>query len=746
MRTHGKRKNPAKEPSLFDLENLDPAAALAELTGPQAREFAPSTLSELKSTYGLDVLDVSNLEDRPEQVKFAHIFFARTEQGMIGAVLRKGTGRGKSFDALIVAARELSHQQRVLIVTSRNMLVRQFAEYARAIFQIDPENVVEHSNARIAVSKRAALHTDKNARLVVATGETIRNDLANGDLDLSNYSLIILDEALHNTVGDYAYVSILTAVHKAKIAFLALDATPANTKEELSALGKRYQLDPASDFFNVKGDTDYHPIPVRVAASKQVSQAAWNIAAQIATTASTLARPSTESTYLERTPAMVLFYAIRDAAVQTLTQPISQIKLKDCLRQDFSSTQIAFKNCAKGVISDAYRGHAPSGILGKLVKTIDHDRFQELVMTLARAPEAKIGSEMARLIVGQAACDFAKSVQARLLMIETALNPKADNFGDLIQESTQSVIGPMRGLSVEIGKCLSIGGLALADEGKFIRRFACEAGELARYHEELTSYGAIYFLYKYALKLNDYRDRLKRGAHVRGFEAALYSPESALLATAQKLASGSAFAELLSVSGSSNAKLAPFKERLNQAQLEELYKGKLVTPKEWKTFNLIAQELAHNPNSRILVFIDQVDAAAQYAEAIELWSHDAVSSAELNKPILTQHISGTGSMGKNMREQRKAQFERGEIQVLVITSVAIEGAHFEGANVLIALSHLSNPGKLKQLMGRAGHGKDEATIYQIVAESSPDSRRLERAAERMQAAEDTLDLMAQVPN
>ena len=739
MRPRAKSRRKPAEATLFDPDTLAPApdldTELASLSGPSLSKLKPTTLAELKQIHGLTVLRIDAIEDRREQVNFADIFFTRRQSGYSGTVLRKGTGRGKSIDGLIAASADLSQDGRVLIITSRNMLVQQFAEYARSVFDLDANAIVEHSNAKIPISNRAALHKDPNARLVVATGETIRNDLKTAHLDPRDYSLLIIDEALHNTVGDYAYVPVLAAFKAAGVPFLALDATPANTRAQLESLGRSYGLNPATDFFNVSGDTDYHPEVITVPASPQVTSADWKITSQIARAAAAMARPSTLDIYADRVAGMTLFYAIRDALIESLTAAVAQIPLREFVCPDLTKTAVRFETCCRNALAGVFHGHAPTGLLNKITGQLDQSRLEAFIVDDQQSEYAKIDHPNARNIVGQAATEFANSMRLRLLQVEAALNPSTDDFGDLVGDSTQARIGPMRGLCVEINKCLSLPGLKLSHEGKFVRRFACEI---------LTSFGAITFLTQYSEKHHDYTSRLTAQKQVRLFEAAIYGPDSDLLKTARQLAENSEFTDLLRSRAPVNKTGLKFPELLSQAQLQELHRGKLVTPKEWQMYDLIKQELRENPNARILVFADQVSAAAQLADAITLWSNSESAHSIIEAPINAHYICGTSGMTERTREQRKQQFKSGELQVLIITSVAIEGAHFEGADTLISISHLSNPGKLTQLMGRAGHGKNDARIYQLVAASSPDAARLQRAATRLHAAQDSLELMRQV--
>lgn len=747
MASRGVKNGLNQAARLFDPDTFEPSVdaqtALSRLVGPAINKPFPASLEQLKQTHALTVLDVTAVQQRAEQIKFAHLFFTRLEQGKLGTVLRKGTGRGKSFDALIIAAKPVSENGRVLIVTSRNMLVRQFAEYARSIFNIDPDSVVEHSNSRIAVNARQHLHTNSSTRVVIATGETIRNDLQSGNLNPNDYDLMILDEGPHNTVGNYAYVPIVNSFRSAAVPFLALDATPANSTADLKRVAAIYGLDVYKDFFNVKGDTKYHPIPVRVDASKQVQTTAWKIAECIANCTDALTRPSTRANFLERTAGMTLFYAIRDSVYALLQEPLTQLKLREFIKSDLDNSVEQLKLLLRNKIDHLFQRHPPANLANTVAKFLSLELFEELKIENERSGNATLTPQIAKHFAANTAYAVAKSLQTRLLMVHSILHPQLDNFSDLAGDSSQSVVGPMRGLSVEINKYLNLKGLNLTTEGKFIRRFTSEAGELSRYHEDLTSYGAIFFLCEYTRKFLSFYARSKAGAATRMYESALYAPKSKMHQLASTLASGSAFESLLA--NPEILKSSEIENKINVARSYEIERGTLLTPKELKLYELIKSQLEEEPTKGILVFINQVNAASQFVETIQTLARKDAHLIDGVGRISANYVSGSGSMNSKMRQANKQQFEEGKVHVQVITSVAIEGAHYENADTLIAVSQLSNPGQLKQLMGRAGHGKSEGTIYQILAHSSPDERRLTRALERIKSAEEVNLSMTQIP-
>ncbi len=134
------------------------------------------------------------------------------------------TGLGKTIVALYVAA-EYVTKGKVLILAPTKPLLDQHQNTFT-------ELMVGHSvcviSGTVEPQKRAEMVSGYD--VIIATPQTVSNDLEEGRYDLDGFSLVIYDEA-HRGVGDYAYVKVAEYCHKG-IRSIGMTASPgANIKK-----------------------------------------------------------------------------------------------------------------------------------------------------------------------------------------------------------------------------------------------------------------------------------------------------------------------------------------------------------------------------------------------------------------------------------------------------------------------------------------------------------------------------------
>jgi ERCC4-like helicases len=87
------------------------------------------------------------------------------------------------------------------------------------------------------------VHPDKRKseyelhQVVFATPQTVENDIATSNVDLSNFSVLVVDEA-HHSIGNYSYVNVAKAFYKVSKFpnLLALTASPASDMMKIRAI------------------------------------------------------------------------------------------------------------------------------------------------------------------------------------------------------------------------------------------------------------------------------------------------------------------------------------------------------------------------------------------------------------------------------------------------------------------------------------------------------------------------------
>jgi len=159
------------------------------------------------------------------------------------------TGLGKTVVALRVAAEVLeSKGGKALFLAPTKPLVVQLASYLREHLAGRTVDLVTGENPprdRVAIWQ--------GSDVIVATPQTVANDLRRGELDLAPVSLIVFDEA-HRAVGNYAYVEV---AKRYQGLVLGLTASPGATRKRIAALCRNLGVEALE--WREEGDDDVAP-------------------------------------------------------------------------------------------------------------------------------------------------------------------------------------------------------------------------------------------------------------------------------------------------------------------------------------------------------------------------------------------------------------------------------------------------------------------------------------------------------
>jgi Fanconi anemia group M protein len=139
------------------------------------------------------------------------------------------TGLGKTVIMAYLAAYHLKNDpdKQILIITPTRPLVHQIKEMLiQFIGNLTSEMVLEVSG-EIPPKKRQSNYP--NAKIIVATPQTIENDLTYDRLQFQDIGLLCIDE-VHRATGDYAYVGIAA---QAVCQIIGFTATPGNNPEKI---------------------------------------------------------------------------------------------------------------------------------------------------------------------------------------------------------------------------------------------------------------------------------------------------------------------------------------------------------------------------------------------------------------------------------------------------------------------------------------------------------------------------------
>jgi len=137
------------------------------------------------------------------------------------------TGLGKTIIAFLVMAEILP--KKILFLAPTKPLIQQHYESCKKFLMIDEEKIIMLSG-NISAKKRTRLFNQ--ATIIIATPQTIYNDLENKRYTLNGFGLVIFDE-MHRAVERYAYVTI--AKH-CRCRILGLTASPGSKKKKITKI------------------------------------------------------------------------------------------------------------------------------------------------------------------------------------------------------------------------------------------------------------------------------------------------------------------------------------------------------------------------------------------------------------------------------------------------------------------------------------------------------------------------------
>ncbi len=178
------------------------------------------------------------IESRPYQQEIAEKSSKRNTLVVLPTAL------GKTVIAALVAADFLYKYPKmcILMMAPTRPLVLQHLDSFYRLLQVGRDNIEILTGMTPADQRRALWQGD--ARLFFATPQTVRNDLREGRVRLSDFSLLIFDEA-HRARKDYAYVPIAHKFMKegAWPTILGLTASPGSSKAQIEEVCSKLYIE-----------------------------------------------------------------------------------------------------------------------------------------------------------------------------------------------------------------------------------------------------------------------------------------------------------------------------------------------------------------------------------------------------------------------------------------------------------------------------------------------------------------------
>lgn len=153
------------------------------------------------------------------------------------------TGTGKTNIAVLLAAHRLEKYptSKVLIMAPTKPLCAQHQKSFRYMLNVPEDEIILLTGATPPTNR---VEFYKNAKIISATPQTIKNDIGYGILDLSDFSLLVVDET-HRAVKRYAYPQVAKVyIKQSKYPrILGLTASPGSSKEKIDEVCKNLSIE-----------------------------------------------------------------------------------------------------------------------------------------------------------------------------------------------------------------------------------------------------------------------------------------------------------------------------------------------------------------------------------------------------------------------------------------------------------------------------------------------------------------------
>ncbi len=163
------------------------------------------------------------------------------------------TGLGKTVIAVFAIAKALQEGKSAIFLAPTKPLSEQHYKTLYNLLNID-KSILLLLTGSLSGKKRETL--EASARVIVATPQTVANDLKKSRLSLENVSMVIFDEC-HRAVGRYAYTYIADECKLRGIQTVGLTASPGSDMKRIGALIEALGIDNIE--IRISSDTDVAP-------------------------------------------------------------------------------------------------------------------------------------------------------------------------------------------------------------------------------------------------------------------------------------------------------------------------------------------------------------------------------------------------------------------------------------------------------------------------------------------------------
>ncbi len=142
------------------------------------------------------------------------------------------TGLGKTLIAVFAAARVLYSERKVVFLAPTKPLSEQHFSSISSFLEIE-KGTVTLLTGETKSAKRSQLW--ESSMVIVATPQTMANDLKSGNVSMDKIGLVIFDEC-HRSIGKYAYTYVAEECKLLGIQIVGLTASPGSDRKKIKEL------------------------------------------------------------------------------------------------------------------------------------------------------------------------------------------------------------------------------------------------------------------------------------------------------------------------------------------------------------------------------------------------------------------------------------------------------------------------------------------------------------------------------
>ncbi|MEM0147394.1 MAG: helicase-related protein [Candidatus Micrarchaeaceae archaeon] len=173
------------------------------------------------------MINYKDVEPRAYQLNIAKSIYAG-----YNTLIVLPTGLGKTLIAVLAIAKVLYENRRAMLLAPTKPLAEQHYAYVSKMLNINSRDILLLTGTTKANEREKK---EFDARVIVATPQTIANDLKLGRFMMDNFAIAIFDEC-HKAIGKYAYTYIANECKLRHIQIVGLTASPGSNKKKITQL------------------------------------------------------------------------------------------------------------------------------------------------------------------------------------------------------------------------------------------------------------------------------------------------------------------------------------------------------------------------------------------------------------------------------------------------------------------------------------------------------------------------------